>query len=404
MSGRLQRLPAISLAVVLLFTVLAALSWVNYGYAQEHPGGVDFMTHWVAARAVLRGVSPYSPEAATEVQMLFYGHPASPGDNEFLVVYPIYYIIMYLPFGLIADYILARTAWLTVAEILLVVIALLSAQAVDWKLSPRFMPLYLVFSLFWYQGLRAVINGNIVVFVTFWLVVALAALQKRRDMFAGVALVIATAKPNLALLPVLWVGIWAVYTRRWNVLKGFLGSLILFVLVGTAVFPQWLIQLPQLMMRYPSYNPPTSPAMVFNLWLPGIGLGLGFALALIAASILLWAWWRFRLSDYPVFLWVYCLTLVISQWIGITTDPGNFLILFLPLALILARLQHSAGIHWVIVALVTLFIGLWALFLATYTIDAAGQSMQSPLLFFPLPMLLLAGLFFFGREQIKSGF
>jgi hypothetical protein len=86
---------------------------------------------------------------------------------------------------------------------------------------------------------------------------------------------------------------------------------------------------------------------------------------------------------------------VAGQWIGIQTDPGNFVVLFIPLVLVLAMWEE----HWgnkgrlvSVISMVALFIGLWALFLATVqTTD--GQPQQHPVLFFPLPILLFIGLY-----------
>jgi hypothetical protein len=56
--------------------------------------------------------------------------------------------------------------------------------------------------------------------------------------------------------------------------------------------------------------------------------------------------------------------------------------------------KHSGtlGRVTVVLSLAVLLAGLWALFLITLD-SAAGQPQQSPVMFFPLPLLLLLGLY-----------
>jgi hypothetical protein len=86
--------------------------------------------------------------------------------------------------------------------------------------------------------------------------------------------------------------------------------------------------------------------------------------------------------------------LVASQWIGIQTDPGNFILLFLPLVLVLAMWVERwgrAGNGVVIFVLFLLFLGPWAIFLRTITYG--DQPMQHPVMFFPIPLFLLITLY-----------
>jgi hypothetical protein len=88
------------------------------------------------------------------------------------------------------------------------------------------------------------------------------------------------------------------------------------------------------------------------------------------------------------------MTLVISQWIGIQTDPGNFIILFPALILILSvweKRWEDKGLLLTGISLAVLFFGLWLLFLVT--IQRSYQPVQNPIMFIPLPAVLLIGLY-----------
>jgi len=105
-------------------------------------------------------------------------------------------------------------------------------------------------------------------------------------------------------------------------------------------------------------------------------------------------WWNNRHAEGRGFLWAASLTLVVSQWIGIQTDPGNFIVLFPALMLVLALLDErwkTAGWVMILVFLLLLFVGIWALFLNT--VEYGSQPVQSPVLFIPLPAFLLLMLY-----------
>jgi hypothetical protein len=148
-------------------------------------------------------------------------------------------------------------------------------------------------------------------------------------------------------------------------------------------------------IRYPGYNPPGTPGSALATWLPAAGTRLGWGLTILLVILLLVEWSAARGQDFRWFLWTASLTLVASQWIGIQTDPGNFIVLFFPLVLVFAMwVKHSGTIGrlMVILSLMVLLVGLWALFLVTLE-PSAGQPQQSPVMFFPLPLLLLLGLY-----------
>jgi hypothetical protein len=85
---------------------------------------------------------------------------------------------------------------------------------------------------------------------------------------------------------------------------------------------------------------------------------------------------------------------VVSQWIGIQTDPGNFVLLYFPLVLIWTswfNRSKIAGLWFTLLSGFVLLFGLWALFLST--VQKGYQPEQNPIMFVPLPLFLLVGLY-----------
>jgi hypothetical protein len=385
-----------ALFVILIPLILVALTWANYRFATQNPGGNDFLVHWVGSRALLvDGLSPYSDEVALRIQTMAYGRPALPGEHELRVAYPLYSVGLFLPFAFFSDYNLARALWMTTLEIGLIVLALLSLRLAHWKPGIWLLAVFLLFTLTWYHSARAVINGNAVVWVAVFIAGALAAIQSGRDELAGVLLALSTIKPQVVILLVIFVCVWAISVRRWGIVNWTVISLV-FLSIGAAFFvPDWPLQNLWEVIRYPGYNPPGTPGSALATWLPAAGTRLGWGLTILLVILLLVEWSAARGQDFRWFLWTASLTLVASQWIGIQTDPGNFIVLFFPLVLVFAMwVKHSGTIGrlMVILSLMVLLVGLWALFLVTLE-PSAGQPQQSPVMFFPLPLLLLLGLY-----------
>lgn len=374
---------------------LAGLTWANYIYAQGNPGGNDFLVHWVGTRAlVIDGISPYSDEVAIEIQTMAYGRPARTGEHELRVAYPLYSVLVFLPYALISDFTLARALWMTTLEVALVALAFLSLRLTRWKLSLWFMPIFLLFSLLWYHSVRPLINGNAVILVALLIVGAFLALRAGRDELAGVLLAFSTIKPHLVVVVIGYVLLWTLFHRRWRTLFWFIMVLAMLSTLAALFIADWPLQNLREVMRYSSYNPPGTLGSALAYWMPGIGRQVGWVVTGLLILLLLGEWLLSLRKEFRWFFWTVCLTLTASQWIGIQTDPGNFITLYIAVVLMFAVWEERAGKAsrpMVLILMTLLFFGPWVLFLQT--VSYADQPIQSPIMFFPLPLFLLIGLY-----------
>lgn len=383
-------------AILLGLILIGILTWSNYQYASQNAGGNDFLVHWVGTRTLLtEGISPYSDETALRIQTLAYGRAARPGEHELRVAYPLYSILVFFPFALVKDYLLARALWMTTLEIALVLLSVVCMQLTNWKPKLLTLALFLVFTIFWYHALRPLINGNAVILVALALAGAMLALRSGGEELAGVLLAFSTIKPQVVVVVVLFFMYWGIRQRRWKFLGWFWGTLALLSASAALLVPNWIWQNFVEVVRYPGYNPPGTPGSALATWLPEIGPRIGWAITAIVGVLLLVEWYlAARSREFPHLLWAFCLTLVGAQWIGIQTDPGNFIVTMPALVLIFAvwDVRGRLGGQWVVLgSLLVLFIGLWALFLRTVTY--ADQPVQSPVMFFPLPAFELIMLY-----------
>jgi hypothetical protein len=384
-----------SIAVIFVLVIGAILTWTNYQYAVKNPGGNDFLVHWMGTRKfLLEGTSPYSDKTAVAIQTFAYGRPAQAGEHELRVAYPLYSIVVFAPFALISDFNLARALWMTLLELSLIGVTFLCIRMCEWKPSPVVLAAFLIFSLLWYHGLRPLINGNAVILVTLFLAGGLYALKNGQEELAGVLFAFSTIKPQLVILFVAFVILYGFRNRRWKLVTWLVTTVLILVMAAGLMMPNWILQNLREVIRYPGYNPPGTFATALLAMMPGLGKRLPWVIAGTLGLVLLVEWFLNKGGrDFKTFLWTVCLTLVVSQWIGIQTDPGNFIILFPALVLSLSLLESRWRLGKLFTGLILLFlfVFLWVLFLQTGTPGAQFQ--QSPVMFIPLPAVLLVLLY-----------
>jgi hypothetical protein len=383
-----------------LFTVLI---WGNYRYAQKNPGGTDFLVHWVGTRGfITNGTSPYSDQAALNIQTMVYGRAAKVGEHQLRVAYPLYSILLFLPFALIKDYVMARAFWMAVLEVALIGLAFLSLRLVRWKPKPIILGIFILFSVFWYHAFRPLILGNAVILIAVAIVAVVLAIRSKQDELAGVLLAFSTIKPQVVILFIGYIVFWSIFKRRWKILAWLAITLAILTGIGILLIPDWIVQNLREILRYPGYNPPGTVSAALAALMPNIGKRLGFIIPILVGLVTLVEWIISLKSDFRGFVWTTCLTLTASLWIGIQTDPGNFIVAFPALVLAFAmwvERWRTAGAILSIISMAAIFVGIWALFLKT--VEYTYQPVQSPVMFFPLPLIAFILLYWVRWWAIK---
>ncbi len=395
MKRKQQRTIKEVLQILLLLIIVGLFIFGNLQYTAKNPGGNDFLVHWVGTQSFVKeGISPYSDVVALRIQNLVYGRPAQAGEHELRVAYPFYSVFLFLPFSLIEDFTVARALWMTLLELLIIISAIILIKMVNWK--PKFLISFLmiVFSLFWYHGLRSIINGNAVVVILFLVVLSIYAINHKQDELAGISLAFLTIKPQVILFFIIFIVLWSVVNRRYRVIFWFLGSFTALIILSLFILPTWPMEFIREVLRYPGYNPPGTPATALAAILPGIGRQLGVILTVFSGVILLIEWFFGRNSKEIKFIWISSLTLVLGQWMNIQTDPGNFLIMFPAIIVIFKIIEDrwkNSGQWIMLIYLAILFFIPWIIFIRT--INFGYQPLQNPIMFFPVPLFLIVGLY-----------
>lgn len=381
--------------VFILFLALGGLFWLNFRYLMRIPSRDNFLVYWISTRALLvDGKNPYSQEVAVQIQQ-----ESSTGNQgelvpELKVTYPLYGSLIFLPFALINDYVLARALWCTLLEIAVVVSTLMSIKCIQWRTSIIVVLTSVLFFLGWYYSVIPIITGNNVVLITLFLILSITAVRSGLDEIAGILFAFVTTLPQPFILIVTFIILWSISYRRWRILIWMFGSLIILITGASLIIPDWILQYVRLLLHGGSYSVVQSPGDIFRMNWPGLGIPMSWAWSIFFALIILFEWVISLKKEIRGFLWTTALTLVVSQWIGIPTSPDNFIILLFPIVLILAKIEEHWGkkVRWFLITLLVLVFTLnWLPIWSKITQVLSGYS--NNFLFFPLPLFLLLGLY-----------
>ena len=378
--------------LIALFIFLIVLYVANYSFVRQSPGGNDFLARWTGAHYwLVEGVNPYDEEVSLAAQTMIYGRPADPSKGEDIAhfVYPLPAMLFFGPFGLL-PFPIARAIWMTILEICLVVLGLISLRLARWSPDRFAQAFVILFSILWYHGARSVIIGQFAVIEAVLIAITLLAIQSELDEAAGVALALTIAKPQMSFLIIPFVLIWSIRARRLKIVGWFLGVVTALIAGSLIALPSWPMGWLGQLLSYPSYTNLGSPISILTNLLPGGGSSANLILTGLLSLYLLWEWILAAGKEDPWFQWAAALTIVITNLIAFRTATTNFVGMLPALFIIFKTWEDRWGKGGVIAslfALLSLLVGLWALFLAT-----VHGNIEDAVMYLPLPILTFVGL------------
>ena len=380
------------ITVLAVLIVLVALTIANFRFAEELPGGNDFLARWMGARFwVQEGVSPYDPAVSLATQELIYGRPADveAGEDVSHFVYPFPSMIFFAPFGAM-PYTLARAIWMTILEISLPLLALIGIAIADWKPSRAILISLLLFSVLWYHGMRAVIVGQFAVIEALLMAGALLAIKRGNDPLGGILLGLSIVKPQMMVLLIPFVFLWAGWSRRWRIVAWGVGTIGLLITVSILLLPEWPVMWMRQLLEYPTYTDLGPPVSIMADALPSLSIVIAVVLGGGLLLYMFWEWAKAVGKPDRWFQWTAALTIVVTNLVALRTATTNYVVLLPVLCLIFSVLAERWGRKGdlvILLAMAAILIGLWGLFLAT----VEGNT-ESPIMYLPLPILTLFGL------------
>jgi Glycosyltransferase family 87 len=287
-----QRIPALDgwrgIAILL---VLAASSVYNLRLLiHDMPfTKADIVPVWVGSRAVLAHQNPYAPEATREIQKLYYGRPLTTRDpaNRMTFAYPAHIALVLWP---IAHLQLREAQIVFLCGGILIALGCIPLWlgALGIRVPRRRMALLallVAFSLPMLWGLRL---QQPTILIAGLLAAACFLATRNRDVLAGVALALATIKPQFALPVLGWMMLWAYTHHRLRLIASCTIGTAALMAGSLYLLPDWISQWRAALAEFASYRPIQPPMeAAFGHWLGG-----GCNVALIAIAT--WALWRMR--------------------------------------------------------------------------------------------------------------
>jgi Glycosyltransferase family 87 len=250
----------------------------------------DLYPRWVGARELLLyGHDPYSPEVTRKIQMGYYGRPldparsSDPGDEQ-RFAYPLYVIFVlapfvYLPFEIVQPVFMVLLVILCAGSVLLWP----RAMGLRWTASTKIAVVFLVFSTL--QAMQAVARVQLSLLVFAFLSFGVWFITEKRLWWGGLTLALATIKPQLTLLPLVFLVLWAsaCRTRRALLVSLVLGMAILST-AAAIVERGWIFRFLEGVSAYRRY----AAGSLLNFILPPIAAWM--LTFIIVASALAFFW------------------------------------------------------------------------------------------------------------------
>lgn len=300
----------------------------------------DLYSPWFGTRALLlAGKNPYGAEVTHEIQLAFYGRDIVQQNEQRIrpvdeqrFAYPVYVVFLLAPVARVGFGPLHAAAPLVLALAVLVSVRL-------WMMVLRWRPPEW---LFWAaaffvlaspqidQGLRLRQLGLIVsclLALAFWLVL------RNKLVLSGTVLALASVKPQMILLPLMWLLLWTIgdLRQRWRLPAAFTGTLVLLVGLGEVILPGWLRDFFGGLHAYRKYGPVRTLLQVVF----GSTAGIVIA-ALLMAAVLSWGWMQRKHTadseEFPLTLSAFVLVAAVALPL---MTPFNQVLIILPLLMIL---------------------------------------------------------------------
>jgi hypothetical protein len=254
----------------------------------------DLYPRWLGAREVLlHHRNPYGADVTREIQTGFYGRPLDPSKSsdppfQESFVYPLYVVFLLTP-TLTMHF---RTAQQVFSWLLLFLLAC-SVPLWMYALGLRPRPLLtitgIVLVLSSYPAVLEFHMQNLAAMALFFLAAAAAAAAANWLALSGFLLALATIRPDVSGIVILWFLLWSI--ARWNERKllicCFAATMIALVLAAEAISPHWILRFLAAVREYPTYGADPS---VIRLFLPSLVAKPVIAALVFALIIVCWHW------------------------------------------------------------------------------------------------------------------
>jgi len=359
--------------IVLLVLLLAAVLAGNIYAARILPGGEWLYLRWNAVRSFLnqylesgQGLkygrlmpdgapvqlvtdsSPYGAAIARQVQQLVYGRNAFANEYRYVFNDPFYIILLYTPVVLLpdlvnwlapvaqADFAIVRAVWMFLSMIALIFITILAFRLAEWE-PPRGLYILLIgFGLLNFFSLNALITASSSIFLTILYLGVLLALRAFSDELAGALLFLVAYQWEVSALFFVFILIFVIANRRWNVLLGFGMSLVVLLFISYLVNPGWGLPYIRAVLSNLLQGANLNLRHILSAWIPDSPIPVATMISILVTGILLVEAFASVNAPFRRVAWTAALALACTPLVGLAMFPSNYVVLLLPFVLIIA--------------------------------------------------------------------
>lgn len=300
----------------------------------------DLYPRWLGARELLlHRRDPYKPEITREIQIGYYGRPLDPSrpndpKDQQAFAYPVYVVFLLAPTVSLHFFIVRRMFFFVLVAVTAISVRWWS-RAVGWQLSRTAQWLWILLAVGCFPAIQGFKLQQLTLIVAALIAASLWAIVSGRLVWAGVLLALASIKPQLVALLILWLGIWVVgdWRRRRNLLWSFVASIAALVVAGEYVLPGWIGEFRTASAAYYQYT--GGGKSVLDVALTPVW-GRTTAAILICLTLLL-VWQRRRAGERTAsFQWMLALVLATTLLVIPMFAPYNQLLL-IPSLMVVVR-------------------------------------------------------------------
>jgi len=221
----------------------------------------DLYPRWLGARELLlHGRDPYGADITGEIQAGYYGRlldqgrPNDPKDQQ-AFAYPVYVVFLLAP-AIQLPFAVAHKIFFWLFVILTALSVLLWWQTLGWRLSLTGKLIWVLLALSSFPAIQGLKLQQLTVLVAALIAGAMFAITRRHFVLAGILLAVATIKPQLVLLVMVWLCVWALgnWRHRQPLLWTFAVAMLALVAAGEVVLPGWITEFRRAMADYYRYT------------------------------------------------------------------------------------------------------------------------------------------------------
>jgi len=389
--------------LLLALVLLVGLLMLNIHLARVLPGGEQFFLRWSGARAYVSGdVEPYGRRIAENTQDLAYGRLAFPLEYPYYLNDPFYIVLLYTPLALIPDFALARGVWMLLSEIVLTVLVYSFIRSLEWEPPGWLYFLLVIFGVFGYYSLVAVVSGTPAIAMTFLIFVIVYSLRSFSDEMAGALLFLVAYQWEIGALFFLFVIVFVIANRRWRVFYGFGMALAILLAISFLSYPGWALPYVRAVLSDWYRSDALRFGNIVSGLLPNVRISLGVWTSILLGVILFLEWIGSVDSHYRRIVWTVCLTLAVTPLIGLAIFPSNHVVLAPSLVLILMlvweRWRRQRVWFTLLVFLVAFLVPFWLY----YRVLTGAPVVYDDLLMILPPLATIIGLYWMRWWAFRS--